>query len=155
MFSRRSDRLLIGATGLTIDGKPADADQVVVAHDHVTLRREGADEVKIELADVGRIAGQTIEVVVPREAMGMGDVYFLCMAGAFTGWQGVLFTVFAASVFGTIFGVAGKLAGRGDWAGRIPFGPWLVAGLWTWILGGPAILAWYFNLLGIKENQLF
>jgi leader peptidase (prepilin peptidase)/N-methyltransferase len=42
------------------------------------------------------------EIVLKKEAMGFGDVKFLGAIGAFTGWEGALFSVFGGAVLGTI-----------------------------------------------------
>ena len=155
VFSRESDRMIIETNDLTIDGKTRQTSKVIIAWDRILLPAENGKDIEIPLADMKILAGSTKRVVVPREAMGMGDVYFLGMAGAFVGWQGTLFTIFAGSVYGTLFGLGVLLAGRRHWAGRIPFGPWLVAGLWTWIFAGSIVLAWYLNLLGIDQSPAF
>ncbi len=154
LFNRETDRLIIETNGLTVDGRKSSANVVVVAWDHLVLREEGKEDQKIPLAEVKVLGGLTRRVVVPREAMGMGDVYFLAMAGAFVGWKGVLFTVFAASIYGTVFGLAVMILGRKHWAGRIPFGPWLVAALWTWILVGTPVLEWYLGMLGAGKGTV-
>ncbi len=40
------------------------------------------------------------------EGLGLGDIYLLGMVGAFLGWPGALFTLFAGSIFGSIGGLA-------------------------------------------------
>jgi leader peptidase (prepilin peptidase)/N-methyltransferase len=45
------------------------------------------------------------------EGVGMGDVWLLGMIGAFLGLPGVLFTLFAGSLFGSIGGIAFALTG--------------------------------------------
>jgi len=62
--------------------------------------------------------------VFKKEAMGMGDVKMMAMIGSFVGWRGVLITLFAGSLLGTI--VFGPLNIRGR--KLIPFGVFLAIG---------------------------
>jgi leader peptidase (prepilin peptidase)/N-methyltransferase len=64
--------------------------------------------------------------VFGREAMGLGDVKFLGMIGAFLGWQGALLTLFLGCVVGAVVGSVVAL--RGGLGVRIPFGPYLAIG---------------------------
>ena len=43
------------------------------------------------------------EAVLKKEAMGFGDVKFVGAIGAFTGWQGAVFSVFGGAVIGTLW----------------------------------------------------
>jgi leader peptidase (prepilin peptidase)/N-methyltransferase len=56
------------------------------------------------------------EVLLRKEAMGFGDVKFVGAIGAFTGWQGAVFSIFGGAVVGTIWiGIAWawqKLSGK-------------------------------------------
>jgi leader peptidase (prepilin peptidase)/N-methyltransferase len=81
------------------------------------------------------------------DALGQGDWKMTAMLGAFLGWQGMLLTVFLASVMGTVVGVALMLfAGRGR-DHRLPLGTFLgVAGIAVVFVGEP-LLAWYRGLL--------
>jgi leader peptidase (prepilin peptidase) / N-methyltransferase len=46
-----------------------------------------------------------------QEGVGLGDVYLVGMVGAFLGWQGVIFTLFAGSMLGGIGGIIFALTG--------------------------------------------
>jgi len=81
-----------------------------------------------------------LAIVVPREAMGFGDVKLMLTLGAFLGWPGALFSIAAGSVVGAVAGLGLLAARRVDEAGRIPFGPYLAAGALLWIFCGPAAL---------------
>jgi leader peptidase (prepilin peptidase)/N-methyltransferase len=100
---------------------------------------------KWQLEKTGVIAGEVTQVVLPREAMGLGDVKFLACIGAFLGWEAVLFTVVAASMVGSVVGGTAILARRREWSVRIPFGPYLAFGAVVWIFAGPQNVHWYFQ----------
>jgi leader peptidase (prepilin peptidase)/N-methyltransferase len=78
-----------------------------------------------------------------QEGMGGGDIKLLAMMGGFIGWQGVLFTIFAASATGTLVGVGAMFkAGKGMRL-AIPFGPFLALGAVLYIFFGEIVIHWY------------
>lgn len=77
----------------------------------------------------------TYEKIAGQEGMGMGDVKMLGMIGALLGPVGVLVTVMAASLSGSVVGIALMVARRADGKLRLPFGVFLAIG---------AIGAWFF-----------
>ncbi|MCF8113864.1 MAG: prepilin peptidase [Desulfotignum sp.] len=78
------------------------------------------------------------------DGMGGGDIKLLAMIGAATGVSGVLFTLFAGSVFGTVAGAAQMVRARTrDRLTRIPFGPYLSAGAVLYLFYGDMIIQWY------------
>ncbi|MEM7008214.1 MAG: prepilin peptidase [Thermodesulfobacteriota bacterium] len=60
-----------------------------------------------------------------RQGIGIGDVKLLAMIGAFFGWEGVLFTIFLASIVGSAVGISIIIAQKGDLKYQMPFGPFL------------------------------
>ena len=83
-----------------------------------------------------------------KEGMGGGDAKLLAMIGVFTGWQGVLFTVFASSLMGTIVGIPYGLIKKGTLKAAIPFGPFLALGALIYVFWGQQVIDWYFGFLG-------
>jgi leader peptidase (prepilin peptidase)/N-methyltransferase len=79
------------------------------------------------------------------EAMGGGDIKMMAMVGAFTGWTGVLLTIFLGSLLGTIIFVPLALIGKKK---LVPFGVFLALGAAVTYLWGPAIVTWYKSYLG-------
>ncbi len=83
-----------------------------------------------------------------KEGMGGGDIKLLAMIGALCGWQGVLFTVFFASLLGSITGIS-TLRDRGEkMKAAIPFGPFLSAGAIGFLFFGPEVIRWYLSGMG-------
>ncbi len=83
-----------------------------------------------------------------KEGMGMGDVKLLAMIGAFLGWKAVVLTLLLSSFVGAVVGYAAlRLSGRG--VGQpIPYGPFLVLGALTHLLGGARWVDWYLGMGG-------
>ena len=85
-----------------------------------------------------------------QEGMGGGDIKLLAMIGAATGIKGVAFTIFAGSLFGTLFGILimlyTKMADTKNL--RIPFGPFLSVGAILYIFYGKQLIQWYLIMVG-------
>lgn len=143
VFSRERDELRIAVDGsATLDGRVLEGAEFVFTHDRLTVDGEA-----MQLSSVEHLSGRMRSVVIPREAMGFGDVKFLACIGAFVGWQGVLFTVFVGSLIGSLAGVVGICLRRDASGARLPFGPFLALGGLVWVFAGHALMDWYFDLL--------
>ena len=112
---------------------------------HLQADSVARDGREVSYAEADGWNGTARAVVVPREAMGFGDVKFMLTLGAFLGWPGALFSIGAGSVIGAIAGGAMLLSKRLGEHGRIPFGPYLAAGALLWIAAGPDLMRWYFG----------
>jgi leader peptidase (prepilin peptidase)/N-methyltransferase len=85
------------------------------------------------------------QLITKRDGMGGGDIKLLAMIGAFFGWQGVLFTIFVASLSGTLAGLALILRSHGGMKLAVPFGPFLAVGALGYLFIGPEIIVWYIH----------
>jgi leader peptidase (prepilin peptidase)/N-methyltransferase len=89
----------------------------------------------------------TDKIVVPREAMGLGDVKFMAAIGAFLGWQAVLFSLMLSAMIGAAVGLSLVALKRGELSSsRLPYGPYIAMAAVVWIFWGPALVAWWFGL---------
>lgn len=86
---------------------------------------------------------QTDRLVLPRDAMGFGDVKFMAAIGAFLGWEAVIFTLVVASMIGAAYGGVMVALRKQEWSGRLYFGPFLALAAALWIFAGPGLVAWY------------
>lgn len=141
IFSRESDVLILNPGGpVTCDGRELPAGPLRFHYDRLNV---GEEELNLDRLD--GIRGALESIVIPREAMGFGDVKFLACIGAFLGWQAVLFTIFSSSIIGCVAGVAGILISRGKARSVLPFGPYLALGAVLWLFGGRELTGWYFS----------
>lgn len=76
------------------------------------------------------------EVVLPREAMGLGDVKFMSAIGAFIGWQGVFFSLMVSSMIGAAVGLSLILMRRREFSSRMPYGPYIALAAVIWLFIG-------------------
>ena len=86
------------------------------------------------------------EALTKREGMGGGDVKLLAMIGAWLGWKAVLFTLFFASLSGTLIGGGAMLLQKQGRHYAIPFGPFLAFGALAYLFFGPQLIEWYLSL---------
>ena len=141
-FAREKDRLLLQCNEARIDDREYGDVMLDFRYDRVT-----AEGLVLMLDDVTHISGLAREVVIPREAMGRGDLKFLAAIGAFLGWRAVLFSLFAGSLLGSVIGLITLIVGKPVWSAKLPFGPYLAFGAVTWMFFGAIFLRWYTGLL--------
>jgi len=103
-------------------------------------------EDKMNPNDVPHMEAVSSEIVLPREAMGLGDVKFMGAIGAFIGWQGVLFSLMVSSMIGAVIGVTLIVMGRREWSSRMPYGPYIAIAAAIWIFGGKKLVPWLFGV---------
>jgi leader peptidase (prepilin peptidase)/N-methyltransferase len=140
LFSRKSDKLLIETGDIRVDGESMGGGKLTIREMEIEL----PDGTVRHLSKMKSLDGTAVSVVIPREAMGFGDVHLLGMIGAFFGWSGVFFSLFAASIFAIIAAVIGRI-GFGK---QLPFGPFLALGALSWAFGGWQLWKWYMDFLG-------
>jgi leader peptidase (prepilin peptidase) / N-methyltransferase len=142
IFSRESDELILECDPLIPPGGSTPVTRLTFRYDR--LRWSGGEA---NLDHLDSLSGVVHRVIIPREAMGFGDVKFIAAIGAFLGWKAVLFTIFASSIVGCFFGLGILALSRGKAAPLIPFGPFLALGALLWMLGGSALWDWYLGIL--------
>src|SRR5208282_2652663 len=141
LFYRKSDVIVLRARMLElVDRGYTDA---LVRLSPTTLEIGGE---KIDPATVAYMEAVSAEIILPREAMGLGDVKFMGAIGAFIGWQGVIFSLMLSSMIGAVVGVTLIAMRRRQWSSRMPYGPYIALAAAIWIFGGKKLVPWLFAL---------
>lgn len=100
--------------------------------------------------------GMIYLLVRKQEGMGLGDGTLLAVVGSLLGWRGVVFSLFAGSVVGSVIYVTPVLFRRNQPANEdgpgllkteLPFGPYLAIGAVFYLFAEPWIVL-HFRLLG-------
>ena len=102
--------------------------------------RVGQDE--FDPTTVHHMEAVTSGLVLPREAMGLGDVKFMAAIGAFLGWPAVVFSMMVSAIIGSIVGVSLIVFGRREWSSRLPYGPYIALAAVIWLFGRGSIVTW-------------
>jgi leader peptidase (prepilin peptidase)/N-methyltransferase len=131
LFYRRSDAIELQARTVQFAGTSY---QDVPIRLTPTSLQIGGDKFNPKL--VPGLEAVSWEVVLPREAMGLGDVKLMAAIGAFLGWPAVIFSLMVSSLIGSLVGMGLVAARRREWSSRLPFGPFLALAAAGWIFGG-------------------
>ena len=140
LFSRKSDTIEFIAARLELPDRCFWNVPVRMSPEQLAI---GEENFKPE--EVAGMIATTEALVLPREAMGFGDVKFMAAIGAFLGWEAVLFSLMASSILGSIVGVGLILCRKQEWSSRIPYGPYIAAAATIWIFAGHHILNYWFR----------
>lgn len=138
LFYRRSDTVTFHAARLEmVDRSYWNVD---VQLSPARLRVGGADE--FDPSTVHHMEALTNAIVLPREAMGFGDVKFMAAIGAFLGWPAVFFSLMASALIGSLVGVTLIVCGRREWSSRLPYGPYIALAAVVWLFARGHIVSW-------------
>lgn len=153
IFTRPSDRIIIQGTEIIVNQSVFSQSKTEIKMETMKVKPTDGPEETFKLEDVTTLKGKATEIVIPREAMGFGDVLLLAMIGSFLGWKAIIFTVFAASMLASLFALVPRIFGKTEWTAKIPFGPYLAGGAMIWLFYGPPILAWYLDKIGWNQME--
>lgn len=151
LFERVSDRMIFDCERLEINGEVFENVKPKFSWERLYLAMPDKSIREWKLDELDEIKGVLREVVIPREAMGHGDVKLMAGIGAFLGWEAVYFSIFAASIVGCLVTLTLIALRKREFSKLIPFGPYLALGALLWTFFGWDLLNWYMGFLN-PEN---
>lgn len=140
IFYRKSDVIKIHARTVELPDRCYKDIEVRLMPEQLHLGAEVLDP-----ETVPRMEIVTDRLVIPREAMGFGDVKFMGAIGTFLGWKAALFSLMFSSVLGALVGVFLIAIRRQEWSSRLPYGPYIALAATVWIFGGHRLVTWWFS----------
>lgn len=87
------------------------------------------------------------KLIYKREALGMGDVLLMTVAGLLLGWQKLLLSILIGSVAGSIISIILIITHVKNKEDAIAFGPYLILGILVAMLYGDNIINFYLGLV--------
>jgi len=138
LFYRPSDVIAVQAATVELVDRCYKDTLVRLSPDRLRI---GEEELVPE--EVPHMEAVSEQIVLPREAMGFGDVKFMGAIGAFLGWQAVVFSLMVSSIIGSIVGVGLIVLGKRAWSSRLPYGPYIAAAAAIWVFGGKQFVDWW------------
>jgi leader peptidase (prepilin peptidase) / N-methyltransferase len=149
VFYRRSDAITLQARQLELVDRCYTDATVRLTQGCLVIGEE-----KLKPEDVPHLEAVTDEIVLPREAMGLGDTKFMGAIGAFLGWKAVLFSIMLSSLVGSAFGVTLIALRKRDWSSPVYYGPFLALGATVWVFAGERLIEWWFSLFAWAAKLL-
>jgi len=128
LFYRRSDVIALQARTVELVDRCYQDVLVRLTPDSLQIGDE-----KLNPEDVPYLEATSAEIVLPREAMGLGDVKFMAAIGGFLGWKAVIFSLMLSSFIGAVTGLTLVLIGKRALSSRLPYGPYIALAAAVWI----------------------
>jgi leader peptidase (prepilin peptidase) / N-methyltransferase len=142
MFYRKSDAITFEAHAVEMIDRCYKS--VLI---RLTPQRLQIGDETLEPEKVPHFEAITDRMILPREAMGLGDVKFVAAIGAFLGWKAAVFSLLLSSMIGALVGLTLIVMRRHEWSSRIPYGPYIALAALIWVFGGHRLLEWWANWL--------
>lgn len=137
LFYRHGDCIEVQADSVNMGERHFENVRIRLYSDRLEIGEETFDP-----EPISRVEMVAQRVVLPREAMGLGDVKFMGAIGAFLGYKGVVFSLLASSMIGALVGVILIATKKRQWSSRLPYGPYIALAAVIWVFEGPRILKW-------------
>jgi leader peptidase (prepilin peptidase) / N-methyltransferase len=142
LFYRESDTVRLNAR--TVELVDRCYRDVVVRLSPASLK---IGEETMDPEQVPHLEAVSTEIVLPREAMGLGDVKFMAAIGAFLGWKAVFFSLVVSSFIGSVVGVVLVVLRKRALSSRLPYGPYIAMAAAVWLFAGLDLVRWYKHLI--------
>jgi len=142
LFYRQSDTITLHAR--TVELVDRCYKEVVVRLSPDVLR---IDDERLNPEEVPHLEAVSDQIVLPREAMGLGDVKFMGAIGAFLGPKAVFFSLIVSSFIGSLVGISLVLLRKRALSSRLPYGPYIAIAAALWLFAGHGIIEWYRQLM--------
>lgn len=141
LFYRKTDVITLEAKAVELIDRCYPSTRLKLSPDKLWIGEEVLDPEQIPHMEV-----VTDAMVLPREAMGFGDVKFMGAIGAFLGWQATIFSLMVSSLLGAVVGLLLIAFKKQEWSSRIPYGPYIAVAATIWIFaGGQRLISWWFH----------
>lgn len=140
LLYRKTDVITFEAKMVELIDRCYKAVRVRLTQDKLEIGEESFDP-----EEVLHMEAVTDRMILPREAMGLGDVKFMAAIGAFLGWKATLFSLMLSSVIGAAVGLSLILLRRQEWSSRLPYGPYIALAAIIWMFGGDRLLTILFD----------
>jgi len=138
VFYRKSDTIVLEAKALELIDRCYAGAQVRLSPEKLQISEDAFDP-----ETVPHMEAVTDQLVLPREAMGFGDVKFMAAIGAFLGWKATIFSLLGSSMIGAFVGLLLIALRKHEWSSRIPYGPYIALAAIVWVFGGHRLLEWW------------
>lgn len=87
------------------------------------------------------------QLIVKKEALGMGDVILMGIAGLLLNWKVWLLALLIGSVIGSVIEIVLIIFKKRNRSEPVAFGPYLVTGIIAGLLFGEQIINWYLSMV--------